>query len=133
MNLYLFHMLKLNGNHNPFQLSKNLEKAGTLSEKIRIATQVSPEDEIEQQFQKEIVRSEYVSVLVIIGSYLCQEIPKNTTCSNSEIRVFIYFTLARPNPEPFLKGIDSVIQLPLRMKFKFFSFFLSISFEKGSG
>ena len=76
MNLYLFHMLKLIGNHNPFQLSKNLERAGALPEKIRIATQVSLEDEIEEQFQKEIVRSEYVSVLLIIESYLCQETRK---------------------------------------------------------
>ena len=72
-------MLKLNGNHNPVQLSKNPERAKALSEKIRIATQVSPEDKIEEQFPKEIVRSEYVSVLLIIGSYLCQEIRKNTT------------------------------------------------------
>ena len=76
MNFYLFHRLKLNGNHNPFQLSKNLERAGALGEKIRIATQVSLEDEIEEQFQIEIVRSEYVSVLLTVGNYLCQEICK---------------------------------------------------------
>jgi len=46
------------------------------SEKIRITIQVSLEDEIEEQFQKEIVRSEYVSVLLIVGNYLCQEICK---------------------------------------------------------
>ncbi len=76
MNLYLFHRLKLKGNHNPFQLSRNLERAEALSEKIRIATQVSLEDEIEEQFQKELVRSDYVSILLITGNYLCQEIHK---------------------------------------------------------
>jgi len=68
--------IKLSGNHNPFQLSRNLERAEALSEKIRIANQVSLEDEIEKQFQIEIVRSEYVSVLFIAGNYLCQEICK---------------------------------------------------------
>ncbi len=66
--------LKLKGNHNPFQLSRNLARAEAFSEKIRIATQVSLKDEIEEQFQKEIVRSDYVSILLIIGNYLCQEI-----------------------------------------------------------
>jgi len=47
-----------------------------LSEKIRIAIQVSLEDEIEKQFQKEIIRSDGVSVLLIVGNYLCQEICK---------------------------------------------------------
>jgi hypothetical protein len=73
-NLYLFHRLKLKGNHNPFQLSRNLERAEVLSQKIRIATQVSFEDEIKEEFQKEIVQSDYVNVLFIIGNYLCQEI-----------------------------------------------------------
>jgi len=79
LNLHLFYRLKLNGNHNPFQLSRNLERAEAFSEKIRIALQVSLEDEIEEQLQKEIVRSEYVSVLLIVGNYICQEICKNTT------------------------------------------------------
>ena len=55
LNLYLLNRLKLNGNHNPFQLSGNLERAEAFSEKIRIAIQVSIEDEIEDQFQIEIV------------------------------------------------------------------------------
>ncbi len=50
-NLYLIIRLKFKGNHNPFQLSRNLKRAEALSEKISIATQVSLEDEIEEQFQ----------------------------------------------------------------------------------
>ncbi len=94
MNLHLFHRLKLNGNHNPFQLSKNLERAGALSEKIIIATHVSLEDEVEEQFQKEIARSEYVRVLLIIGSYLCQEIRKeyyDVVIQKREIFMWISF------------------------------------------
>ena len=75
-------------------MSKNLERAGALSEKIRIATQVSLEDEIEEQFQKEIARSEYASVLLIIGSYLCQEIHKkyyDVVIQKREIYMWVSF------------------------------------------
>jgi hypothetical protein len=57
-------------------LSINLERAEAFSEKIRNAIQVSLEDEIEGQFQIEIVRSEYVSFLYTAGNNLCQEICK---------------------------------------------------------
>jgi hypothetical protein len=57
-------------------LSINLERTEALSGEIRIAIQVSLENEIEEPFRKEIVSSEHVNVLLTVGNYLCQEICK---------------------------------------------------------